>query len=94
LDPNQNKKLNHNLKEQIKMTESKKIVISSSNEFLKYKTIDEEGNETKEKVKLVTILKHEIDPTQKRRDEKGWKESLGYYLLNPKKLNFGLKDLK
>ena len=29
-----------------------------------------------------------------RRNEKIWKQSMGYYLLNREKFNFSIKDLK
>ncbi|MFX0037370.1 MAG: hypothetical protein ACFE9I_17245 [Candidatus Hermodarchaeota archaeon] len=76
------------------MTESKKMITPLLKEFPKYKILDEKETITKKEVKVVAFLKHEIDPVQKKRDEKNWKESMGNYLLNPKKFKFGLKDLK
>ncbi|MFX0002304.1 MAG: hypothetical protein ACFE9J_02375 [Candidatus Hermodarchaeota archaeon] len=76
------------------MTESKRIITPLLKEFPKYKIVEEKEKEAKKEVKVVAVLKHEIDSVQKKRDEKNWKESMGNYLLNPKKFKFGLKNLK
>ena len=49
--------------------------------------------QTLNNLKLVKDIKTEIDLIQKQRDEKRWRNSLGYYYLNPEKFRFGLKDL-
>ncbi|MFX0139294.1 MAG: hypothetical protein ACFFDN_36980 [Candidatus Hodarchaeota archaeon] len=76
------------------MTESKRIISSRVKVFPKYTILDEKEKRTKKKVRSLITLKHRIDPAQKQRNEKKWKESIGYYHLNPEKFKFGLKDLK
>ncbi|MFX0023297.1 MAG: hypothetical protein ACFE9S_13305 [Candidatus Hermodarchaeota archaeon] len=44
-------------------------------------------------LKLVKEIKPEIDLIQKQRDKRRWRNSLGYYYLNPEKFKFGLRDL-
>jgi hypothetical protein len=46
---------------------------------------------TKTKIKR-TKIKHNLN-RERRRLEKRWKESLSYYSLNPRKFDFGLKNL-
>jgi hypothetical protein len=50
-------------------------------------------DKTKKIVKIAVKLKPINDPIQKQRNEKKWKESIGYYYLNPGKFRIGLKDL-
>ncbi len=63
-------------------------------DFPKYKILDEIEEKTKEEVKFFTTLETDPDPIQMRRNVKRWKQSMSYYLSNPKKFKFRLKDLK
>lgn len=76
------------------MTAIKEKIIPFLKEFPKYEILDKIEKEWKKEVKLVTTIERVFDPIQKRRDEKRWKQTMGYYLLNPGKFKFGLKDLK
>jgi len=76
------------------MTASKEKIIPILKEFPKYTILDEIEKELKKEVKIVATIERIFDPIQKRRDEKRWKQTMGYYLLNPEKFKFGLKDLK
>ncbi len=62
------------------MTESQEII----KEFPQYIPLDEIEDTFEEEI---TIFYKDSGPT------KQWKESIGYYLLNPSKFHFGLKDL-
>ena len=62
------------------MTESQEII----KEFPQYEPLDEIEDKPEE---VITIFYKNSGPT------KQWKESMGYYLLNPSKFHFGLKDL-
>ena len=76
------------------MTTSKEEVFPILREFPKYKIIEELKVEAvKEVIKLLEKEK-DIDPIQKKRDERNWKKSLGYYALNPNKFNFKISNLK
>ena len=62
------------------MTESQDII----NEFPQYLPLEEIKDKNEE---IITIFYKNSTPTIK------WKGSLGYYLLNPSKFHFGLKNL-
>jgi hypothetical protein len=55
-------------------------------EELKKKAI----KEIKQELKIET--EEIFDPIQKKRDEKKWKTSLGYYALNPRKFDFKARN--
>jgi len=76
------------------MTVSKKVILPLLKEFPKYIIVEEIKKETEERVKQIPMKEKEVDLIQKRRDDKKWKNSMGYYLLNPKKHAFSFKDLK
>jgi len=76
------------------MTTSEKKIVSILTEFPKYKVFEELKEEAIKEVKKALKEEKEVDPIQKKRDEKNWKKSLGYYALNPRKFEFGLMDLK
>ncbi|MFX0140089.1 MAG: hypothetical protein ACFFDN_40985 [Candidatus Hodarchaeota archaeon] len=76
------------------MTATEEKIIPILKEFPKYKILDEIKNDLKKEIKIITTVEHEHDPIQKRRDEKRWKGTMGYYFLNPDKFRVGLKDLK
>ncbi|UCC19044.1 MAG: hypothetical protein JSV62_13195 [Promethearchaeota archaeon] len=76
------------------MTATEEKIIPILKEFPKYKILNEIEKEIKKEVKIVTVLENNPDPIQKRRDNKKWKETMGFYSLNPNKFRFGLKDLK
>jgi len=62
------------------MTESQEI-IKEFPQFVPLEEIEEIPEE------VITIFYKNSAPTKK------WKESIGYYLLNPSKFQFGLNDL-
>jgi len=64
------------------MTASQDII----KEFPQFVPLEDIEEKTEEEV--ITTFYKDSGPT------KNWKESMGYYLLNPSKLHFGLKDLK
>ena len=76
------------------MTVSKKVIVPLLKEFPKYIIVEEIKKETEEKVKQIPVKEKEVDLIQKRRDDRKWKNSMGYFLLNPKKHSFSFKDLK
>ena len=63
------------------MTESQEI-IKELPQYVPLEEIEEKPED------LITIFYKNSAPTKK------WKVSMGYYLLNPSKFQFGLKDLK
>lgn len=71
----------------------KKKITSVLNGFPKYKILDEIEENVKKEVSFFTTLETDSDPIQMKRNEKNWKQSMGYYLLHPEKFKFGLKDL-
>ncbi len=76
------------------MTSSKEEVFPIFREFPKYKIIEELKEEAVKEVKQLLEKKTDIDPIQKKRDERNWKKSLGYYALNPNKFDFNISNLK
>ena len=60
--------------------------------------VDKVLEEAKEKFEIeigkIIIKKEPLDPIDKKRAEKRWKQSIGYYQLNPHKFNFGFRDFK
>jgi len=76
------------------MTTSKEEVFPILREFPKYKIIEELKVEAVKEVNKLLEKENDIDPIQKKRDERNWKTSLGYYALNPNKFNFKLSNLK
>jgi len=77
------------------MTASEEKIVSTLQEFPKYKILEEVKEKLEKEVETKIIIKKEpLDPIDKEREEKRWKQSMGYYLLNPHKFKFGLKDLK
>ncbi len=62
------------------MTESQEII----NVVPQYIPLDEIEDTSEE---VITIFYKNSGPT------KNWKDSMGYYLLNPSKFHFGFKDL-
>ena len=59
-----------------------------------YKILDNKKEKVKKEVNFFKILETDSNPLQKRRNERKWKQTLGYYLLHPEKFKFGFKDLK
>ena len=76
------------------MTTSKEEVIPILREFPKYKIIEELKEDAVKEVNKLLEKEKDIDPIQKKRDERNWKKSLGYYVLNPNKFNFKISNLK
>jgi len=55
--------------------------------------IVEEATENLEKeIETIEIKNEPLDPIDKIREEKRWKQSFSYYCLHPEKFKFGLKD--
>ncbi|UCD02251.1 MAG: hypothetical protein JSV23_04320 [Promethearchaeota archaeon] len=63
-------------------------------EFLYVFSKKEDKKEPKIIPSQTPFVQEEVDLIDKERELKRWKESFGYYCLNPEKFNFGLKDLK
>jgi len=87
------------------MATTEEKIVSTLKEFAKYRLIEEvkekldniveEAKENLEKeIETIVIKKEPLDPIDKEREEKRWKQSMNYYLLNPQKFTFGLRDLK
>ena len=49
--------------------------------------------EQSEEIKKDLVRLDSPDPKEKKRTLKRWKQTFGYYSLNPEKFGFGLKDL-
>ena len=76
------------------------------NKFVKAGVIsknEEDGNyyikeyikpEPKEKITVAHVVKDESDLIEKKRAQRRWKQSFGYYCLHPEKSRFGLRDFK
>ena len=58
------------------------------------KIVEEARENLEQEIETIVIKKESIDPIDKVREERRWKKSMSYYLLNPRKFTFGLKDLK
>ena len=80
-------------------------IVSTLKEFAEFRLIEEvkekldnileEAKENLEKeIETIVIEKEPLDPIDKKREDKRWKQSMNYYLLNPQKFTYGLKDLK
>ncbi|MBY9020545.1 MAG: hypothetical protein KGD67_05765 [Candidatus Lokiarchaeota archaeon] len=76
------------------MTSSKEEVLPILSKFPKYKIFEELKEDAVKEVKQALEKEKEIDPIQKKRDERNWKTSLGYYSLNPNKFDFKISNLK
>ncbi|MFX0008746.1 MAG: hypothetical protein ACFE9R_00395 [Candidatus Hermodarchaeota archaeon] len=75
------------------MTVVRRKIGSDFNEFPNQEFLEGAKDNLKKEMNFFTTLEPALDPIQKKRNEKIWKLSLGYYLLNPEKFEFGLKDL-
>ena len=82
------------MEEYKKMTTSEEKIITTLKEFPKYKILEEVKEKLEKEVGTIIVKKEPLDPIDKQRAEKRWKQSMNYYLLNPQKFTFGLKDLK
>jgi hypothetical protein len=87
------------------METAEEWIVSTLKQFGKYRLLEEVKEtsediveEAKEKlvreVETIVIQREPLDAIDKQRAEKRWKQSIGYYQLNPHKFTFGLKDLK
>ncbi|MFX0136752.1 MAG: hypothetical protein ACFFDN_24155 [Candidatus Hodarchaeota archaeon] len=87
------------------MATAEERIVSTLKEFAKYRLLEEVKEkldniveEAKEKlvqeVETIVIQREPLDSIDKQRAEKRWKQSIGYYQLNPNKFTFGLKDFK
>ncbi|MFX0001255.1 MAG: hypothetical protein ACFE9Q_03840 [Candidatus Hodarchaeota archaeon] len=87
------------------MATAEEKIISTLKDFAKFRLIEEvkeklevileEAKENIEKeIETIVIEKETLDSIDKKREDKKWKQSMNYYLLNPQKFTFGLKDLK
>lgn len=75
------------------MAIGKRKILSDSNEFPKYEILDESKDNLKKESSFFTSLETVLDPVQKKRNEKIWKQTMGYYLLHPEKFKYGFHDL-
>ncbi|MFW9947972.1 MAG: hypothetical protein ACFFDX_14200 [Candidatus Odinarchaeota archaeon] len=87
------------------MAATEEKIVSTLKEFAKYRLMEEvkeklveiieeaEKNLEKE-IETIVIKEESLDSVDKSREEKRWKHSMNYYLLNPQKFRFGLKDFK
>lgn len=76
------------------MAIGKKKISYVLRDFPKYKILDEIEEKVKKEVNFFSFLEADSDPIQMKRNVKNWKQSISYYLSNPEKFEFGLKDLK
>ncbi len=75
------------------MTESKNIIIFELEQSLS-QTLKENLEEKSEPDAIkIPFIKRESKQIEKKRMLKKWKESEGYYYLNPGKFQFSLKNL-
>ena len=75
------------------MTESKNIIIFELEQSLS-QTLKENLEEKSEPDTIkIPFIKRESKQIEKKRMLKKWKESEGYYYLNPGKFQFSLKNL-
>ncbi len=75
------------------MTESKNIIIFELEQSLS-QTLKENLEEKSEPDAIkIPFIKRESKQIEKKRMLKKWKESEGYYYLNPEKFQFSLKNL-
>ena len=77
-----------------KLSTVKREKISDFNEFPNQEFLEQSKDNLKKEKSFVTTLEPTLDPIQKKRNEKAWKQSLGYYLLHPEKFRFGLRDFR
>lgn len=76
------------------MTTAEEEIILTLKEFPKYKILEEVKEKIEREIETIVIKKETVDPIDKKREIKKWKQTIGYYLLNPHKFKFGLKDFK
>ncbi len=75
------------------MTESKNIIIFELEQSIS-QTLKENLEEKSEPDTMkIPVIKRESKQIEKKRMLKKWKESEGYYYLNPGKFQFSLKNL-
>jgi len=75
------------------MVITKEVIISDLKDLLEHINLKETEEKSIKEVKPLITVEEGVDPIQKRRDEKRWKKSMGYFLLNPEKFSFKIKDL-
>jgi len=77
------------------MTASEERIVLTLQEFPIYKILEEVKEKLEKEVETKIIIKKEpLDPIDKEREVKRWKQSFSYYCLHPEKFKFGLIDLK
>ncbi|MFX0106367.1 MAG: hypothetical protein ACFE75_12885 [Candidatus Hodarchaeota archaeon] len=76
------------------MTASKEKITLILKEFPKYEILEEVKEKLEKEIGPIIIKKEPVEAIDKKREEKRWKQTLGYYLLNPHKFKFGNRDLK
>jgi hypothetical protein len=74
------------------VTESKKV-INIELEVIPQDYIEEEIREEPPKITNSPINTGELDLTEKKRSLRRWRQSFGYYCLNPEKFRFTFRDL-
>ncbi|MFX0141631.1 MAG: hypothetical protein ACFFDN_48790 [Candidatus Hodarchaeota archaeon] len=75
------------------MTAVEEEIIPKLKELPKYKIFEEVKEKIEKEIETIVIEKETVDPIDKERELKRWKQTMGFYLLNPHKFRFGLKDL-
>lgn len=76
------------------MTTAEEEIILTLIEFPKYKIFKEVKEKIEKEIETIVIKKETVDPIDKKREIKRWKQTMGYYLLNPHKFKFGLNNFK
>ena len=78
------------------MTESKELIVYDLKEYLHELFKGETEEKPKEELKKIYSPKDSYipDAIDKARSLRRWKQSFGYYSLDPNKFRFGLRDLK
>ena len=79
----------------LNLVESKKIIVEEIEEFKEVIS----GIEDNQKARIRQISKEQenidypLEEIDNKREDLRWKKGLNYYLLNPQKFDFRLKDL-
>ncbi|MFX1374609.1 MAG: hypothetical protein ACFFA0_02245 [Promethearchaeota archaeon] len=75
------------------MAIGKKKIILLLNEFPKHEVLYGIEDKIKNEIFFCQSLETNLDPVQMQRNEKNWKQTVGFYHLHPEKFKFGLKHL-
>ncbi|MFX0058326.1 MAG: hypothetical protein ACFE85_13365 [Candidatus Hodarchaeota archaeon] len=75
------------------MTESQEIIIIDLKKLIKQQITEALNKDAKEIKIIISDSELDLDIIDIEREQKRWRNSMGYYSLNPGKFNFGLRDL-